>query len=181
MRMEAAVNQNNYSWSNQTGAVAILVAVSLVMIIGFAALSVDVGRRIMVGNEVQNAVDAGALAGAQALYMLNSDNSSTFTPDNATAQATAATVANSAANLPASVVSVERGHWTFVTGSDARGEFTQNETETFYTFADDDTSETLNVQPNWINAVKVTAEGDCATERLSVTAGGGCATKGVLS
>jgi hypothetical protein len=49
------------------GAVAIVVALSLVLLMGFLALVVDVGNLFRVRGELQNAADAAALAGAQAL------------------------------------------------------------------------------------------------------------------
>jgi hypothetical protein len=46
------------------GATAIVVAVALLVLIGFLALAVDVGYIYGVRNELQNIADAGALAGA---------------------------------------------------------------------------------------------------------------------
>lgn len=49
------------------GAVAVAFAISLVVIIGFAAMAVDLGRLMMIKGEVQDFCDAAALAAAQAL------------------------------------------------------------------------------------------------------------------
>jgi hypothetical protein len=49
------------------GQVLLLVAASLVALIGFAALSVDIGTYVRARQQVENAVDAAALAGAQVL------------------------------------------------------------------------------------------------------------------
>jgi Flp pilus assembly protein TadG len=46
---------------NKRGAVAVIVAILLAVLIGFTALSVDVGHLYVVHNELQNAADAGAL------------------------------------------------------------------------------------------------------------------------
>ena len=53
---------------NKRGAVAIYVAILLPVLIGFAALAVDVDHVYGVRNELQNAADAGALAGASDLF-----------------------------------------------------------------------------------------------------------------
>jgi len=47
------------------GGTAIIVAIVLLMLLGFAALGVDVGYLMVVKNELQNAADASALAGAR--------------------------------------------------------------------------------------------------------------------
>lgn len=52
---------------NQDGSVTILVALSMTVLMGFAALSVDIGMLYNQKREVQNAADAAALAGAMSL------------------------------------------------------------------------------------------------------------------
>jgi Flp pilus assembly protein TadG len=163
MSKEVAMNQNNHTVSNQTGAVGIIVAVSLIMFIGFAALSIDVGRRVMVGNEVQNAVDAGALAGASALIIVNPVDNSTSVNPGADAVATAATVANFADNSPVAFSlegsTVERGHWAFdIEGYEGTAPlgFSANNSTADYSLATA-TSTSLNGDPAWINAVRVRA------------------------
>src|SRR5438128_11359498 len=49
------------------GAVAIMVAVALPLLAAFVALAVDVGHAYLVRNQLQNAADAAAMAGARAL------------------------------------------------------------------------------------------------------------------
>ncbi len=49
---------------NERGAVLVLVAASMVVMLGFAALAIDVGNLLMVRSESQKAADAAALAGA---------------------------------------------------------------------------------------------------------------------
>lgn len=51
----------------QRGAMLITMSLFFIMIIGFAALAVDVGHLMIVRNELQNAADAAALAGANCL------------------------------------------------------------------------------------------------------------------
>ena len=53
--------------ARQGGAVAILVALSIVVLIGFAGLALDIGRLYIAKAELQNSADACALAAAQAL------------------------------------------------------------------------------------------------------------------
>ena len=52
----------------QRGAVAVMVAIMLAMLIGFAALAVDISNLFVVRNELQNDADAAAMAGAACLY-----------------------------------------------------------------------------------------------------------------
>ena len=54
---------------NQKGVTIVLVAICLVVLIGFAAIAVDLAYLYIVKGELQNAADSGALAGAQVLYM----------------------------------------------------------------------------------------------------------------
>ena len=52
---------------NQKGATIVLVAISLVALVGFAALAIDVGYIYAARNELQNVADASALAAARRL------------------------------------------------------------------------------------------------------------------
>lgn len=73
---------------NQRGAVAITVAFLMSILLGFAALAIDVGYLFVVRNELQNAADAAALAGAPCLYpRAQCGNPKATAPDWATAQA----------------------------------------------------------------------------------------------
>ncbi|MCJ7692192.1 MAG: pilus assembly protein TadG-related protein, partial [Sedimentisphaerales bacterium] len=49
---------------NQTGVSAVIVAIVLTMLLGFAALAIDVGYMYVTRNELQNVADASALAAA---------------------------------------------------------------------------------------------------------------------
>ncbi|MEA4870176.1 hypothetical protein SDC9_92870 [bioreactor metagenome] len=51
----------------ESGQSAIIVAISMVVLCGFAALAIDIGRISVTRGQLQNAADAAALAGAQAL------------------------------------------------------------------------------------------------------------------
>lgn len=48
----------------QRGAVAIITGLSLVVLLGVSAFAIDIGRLLVVKNELHNAADASALAGA---------------------------------------------------------------------------------------------------------------------
>ena len=80
---------------NQKGAVIVTVAASMFVFIAMASLALDLGHLYVVRNELQNASDAGALAGVSVLY--NADGSINFglvtTATNA-AQAVAASAEN---------------------------------------------------------------------------------------
>jgi uncharacterized membrane protein len=54
---------------HQRGAVAVVVGLMMVVLVGVAAFTVDFGRWLIVRNELQNGADASALAGAG--YLLN--------------------------------------------------------------------------------------------------------------
>jgi uncharacterized membrane protein len=49
------------------GSIVVLVAAGVVAIVGVTSLAIDVGYLYVVRNQLQNAVDAAALAGAQGL------------------------------------------------------------------------------------------------------------------
>ncbi|MDT8420467.1 MAG: pilus assembly protein TadG-related protein [Desulfuromonadales bacterium] len=56
---------DNLRMGNQRGAVAITVAAMMVMLVGFAALAIDVGYLMATRNELQNVADSAALAAAR--------------------------------------------------------------------------------------------------------------------
>ena len=140
--------------TNQTGATAILVGLLMIIFIGLAALAVDIGHLYLVRNELQNASDAGALAGARVLY--NEEG----TEINATANATAygAAVANQSEKTSVDVHwngdnsgDIERGHWSFATHT-----FTPNSSTAPVDLWNVSTDE-LDANVNFINAVRVRA------------------------
>ena len=53
--------------SNQTGAVAIIIAIAIPILIGIAGLALDLGKLFITKTELQNAADACALAAANEL------------------------------------------------------------------------------------------------------------------
>jgi Flp pilus assembly protein TadG len=95
---------------DQSGAMAVTVALLLVALLAVAALAIDFGHMAWVQNELQKAADAGALAGAQAL-------GSSANPDWSQGQSTATYVVqqNSADAQPLSDCQVQYGYWSLLT------------------------------------------------------------------
>ena len=130
---------------NERGVAAIIVAIFLLFVgIGIAAFAIDFGYRHVAQNELQNAADAGALAGARALYYddgtkVNYDGAESGGPWNLSANeiaynaatanksaGTAVEVNNPLSNLGAVNEDVQRGHWSFGIGTLPRGFFCTN-------------------------------------------------------
>ena len=146
---------------NQRGAIAIIVALSMIVLFGFIALGIDVSDLLMIRNELQNAADAGALAGARFLY--NEDGTAVNTGSNQIAY-NAATANKALAmtgaiavdvNWPAGT-DVQRGHWSFGLGSLPR-DFYPNEATTDPPDLWNKSTEELDEDLNFINAIKVVA------------------------
>jgi hypothetical protein len=88
------------------------------MLVGFVALAIDVGHLYVVRNELQNAADAGALAGARHLY----EEDRFAINENANQIGEQAATANIGDNKNVEVIfdpaapqegDVQRGHWSF--------------------------------------------------------------------
>jgi Flp pilus assembly protein TadG len=102
---------------DEKGATIIIIALMLVMFVAFAALGVDVAHLYVVRNELHNAADAGALAGARRLY--NGNGTSVYTGANQIAREAA--MANNSERTQVEVTcdygantgDVQRGHWRF--------------------------------------------------------------------
>jgi len=138
----------------EEGAVLVLVAILCVVLLGFAALAVDIGYLYVIRNELQNGADAGALAGAGALYL---DDGSAVNPD-ANQVAYVMATANESQSEPVEVQwsggnsgDVERGHWTLSTRT-----FTPNPSLDA-TQLWGRTAAELDADLNFINAVRVRA------------------------
>jgi Flp pilus assembly protein TadG len=114
-------------WRDQKGVTIVLVAGLTVMLLAFAALSVDIAHLYAVQKELQNAADAGALAGGRRLYY--HDGSAVNTDSNQIA-CEAATENNSEriaveVNSPdTNADDVQRGHWSFTTRTFTRSDRT---------------------------------------------------------
>lgn len=72
--------------SNKCGATAIIVALSLVVLLGFAALAIDIGYLYSARNELQNIADASALAATRQMgeiyTSLDYDEQQSYDPSN---------------------------------------------------------------------------------------------------
>jgi Flp pilus assembly protein TadG len=64
---------------DQQGAVAVMVAVVLIVLVGMTALVLDIGHALVARNQLQNASDAAALAGARALGVIYGGMSGSLT------------------------------------------------------------------------------------------------------
>ena len=96
------------------GATLVFVAIAMVMLLGFAALAVDLGYLYVVRGELQNAADSGALAGAQVLY----NDMGTEVNEDADRVARVYVESNYSEREEVTVDSIERGHWSFGTFTD---------------------------------------------------------------
>jgi hypothetical protein len=139
---------------NQSGVTIVLVAISLVALIGFAAIAIDLAYLYIVKGELQNAADSGALAGAQALYI----NNGTQVNPSANQAAADFVTANYSEQSPVSIKpigpgfpigGIERGHWSFATRT-----FTPNDSTAPVSLWNA-TSAQLDANPNFINALRV--------------------------
>lgn len=105
-------------WRDQKGVAIVMVAGLTVMFVAFIAMSVDIAHLYVVRNELQNAADAGALAGARRLYY--EDGTAVNTDANQIAYEAA--LMNNSEKVAVEVNSpltnaddVQRGHWSFAT------------------------------------------------------------------
>lgn len=152
---------------NQSGNIIVLSALSLFSLAGFAALALDSSLLYVARNELQNAADAGALAGARVLYL----NDGTAVNPGANQVGHDAAESNNSQNTAVEVNwtggnngDVERGHWSFATR-----QFTPNASLAAVDLFDVTTAE-LDADLNYINAVRVTTRRQ-ATPVQSILAG----------
>ncbi len=102
---------------NEKGISLIFIAISIFVLLAFVGFGVDLGYMYLVKGQLQNAADAGALAGTGVLYPKNSSSlPSTITPDWTSAQSAATTFIkkNNAAGATladADIESVQVGYW----------------------------------------------------------------------
>jgi Flp pilus assembly protein TadG len=142
---------------DEQGATAIIVALVMFVLLGFAALAIDIGHLFVARNELQNAADAAALAGARFLY--NDDGTAVNTGANQIAyDAATANHSETGSGLEVAVEvdwtggnegDVQRGHWSFATGT-----FTPNASTVPVDLWNVSTEE-LDADLNFINAVRV--------------------------
>ena len=97
------------------GIVLPLMAVSLVTLMGFIGLALDVGYVYMVRNELQDSADAAALAGAGQLFS-GSSSTPNFTVASTKANSAISLLNNKAANAALVTGTISTGYWN-LTGS----------------------------------------------------------------
>jgi len=141
-----------FSFKNERGVTLAFVALLLFVFLGVGALVVDLGLLYAAKNELQNAADAGALAGARVLY--SEDGTSVNT--GAVTTATNAAIANFSHGSEVEVHEgdVKIGHWSFGLGSLDRG-FHESSSTSPPDLWNRSTVE-LDEDINFINAVQVT-------------------------
>ncbi|MBI3951416.1 MAG: hypothetical protein HY314_13275 [Acidobacteria bacterium] len=111
--------QSQNKTRKQLGSVLVLMATGVVSMLGAAALSVDIGFYFVVRNQLQNAVDAATLAGAQGLLADPGDFSSS---GQAKTLATQVAAQNYAAGQP---VNLSSNEITFPNGNTIRIQITR--------------------------------------------------------
>jgi Flp pilus assembly protein TadG len=94
---------------NEKGVVIIVIALLLPILIGFCALVVDLGYLYVAKGELQNAADAGALAGAKQLY---DGTTPTLHWTDAPSSATTLVQQNKVAGTNLSDATVDAGYWS---------------------------------------------------------------------
>jgi hypothetical protein len=144
--------------AEQRGSTLVFVAICIFMILALTALAVDIGHLVVTKNELQNAADAGALAGARFLY--NSNGTEVNTDANRIAYE--AGIVNTSDGSPAEInwssgmnigSDVERGHWSFGLGNLARGFYPSDATDPVELW--NASTEDLDENTDFINAVRV--------------------------
>jgi Flp pilus assembly protein TadG len=130
---------------SEEGAVVVFVALAMVVLLGMAALAIDVGYLHVVRGELQNAADSGALAGAQVLYV----NNGQLVNAGANAVAQNYVTLNFSEQGAVTVQSIQRGHWSFTAQT-----FTPNNSLLPVDLWNQTTAQ-LDANVNFINAVRV--------------------------
>jgi len=145
---------------NKKGTVLIFVTIAILVLIMFAAFAIDLAYLFVIRNELKNAADAGALAGAQVLY---NEDGTVYEGANQVAFDIARL--NNSQNVPVDVhwesgqnsgdeVDVQRGHWRFAT-SRFEASDNLNGTDLWNVSTED-----LDANPDFINAVRVKTRRD---------------------
>jgi Flp pilus assembly protein TadG len=107
-------------FGNESGAVAVYIALGLVAFVGFAALALDIAHLVAVKRELVKAAEAGALSGARGLWPVTLPTlSGSRDPDPYAGQtwALSATTKNKVdgASLATTEITVEVGRWNYAT------------------------------------------------------------------
>ena len=130
---------------NESGATIVYVAIILGVLVMFTALAIDVNHLYAVRNELQDAADAGALAGTGVLFNIDG----TLNRDGALLEGARIAIANKTGNKLVSEKTVETGHWSFTQKKFTASDATEQTTWQERSFAE------LDIDPAFINAVRV--------------------------
>lgn len=106
--------------SSERGAVSVILALLLLLVlIPIAALAVDLAFLYLARNQLQNAADSGAMAGARQLYTPINIADGTYVINPVTIRSTAETaaMANMSMGSSVEVQTPEIGHWSFMNQS----------------------------------------------------------------
>ncbi len=138
--------------NGERGLTAVVAALLMVILIGVAAFAIDIGHLYLVKNELQNAADAGCLAGARFLY----EGSGESINENSNQIAREAAMANKSENLPVEVQwgggntgDVERGHWSLSSRTFTPSDHTAR--VPLWNVSQDE----LDADSNFVNAIRV--------------------------
>ena len=112
--------------ANESGGVAVYMALGLVVLLGCAALALDIAHMVSVKRDLTKAAEAGALAGARGLWpTILPSTSASRSPDCTAAQTWALNAATGNqvdnTNLTPSEVTVEVGQWNYTTNQFTSG------------------------------------------------------------
>jgi Flp pilus assembly protein TadG len=138
--------------TNDKGATIVYVALILGLLLMFAALGIDVNHLYGVRNELQDAADAGALAGARELFVQEGANAGQLDRDAALAEAKKAAEANKSGTQFLKTNTIETGHWSFTQKKFTASTATTQGTWQEVPFA------VLDTDNSFINAVRVQAD-----------------------
>jgi len=104
---------------NDSGAVAVYVAIALAVLLGGAALALDIAHMVSVKRDLTKAAEAGALSGARGLWPQDFSTATSRDPDCSTATNVARTTAMKnrvdGVNLSTGEVTAEVGRWDYAT------------------------------------------------------------------
>ena len=106
-------------FNDDSGAVAVYVAILLVVLLGAGALALDIAHLVSVKRELTKAAEAGALSGARGLWPQDLSTATTRDPDCANAENVARTTATKnrveSTNLTTDEVTEQVGRWDYAT------------------------------------------------------------------
>jgi len=134
--------------NNEKGTVLIMTTLALVALLGFAALAVDITHLTVVKNELQDAADAGALAGAAVLF--NSDDTINGDADDEAVRVATSNMSDQEL-IEATEVTATIVHWSFSQKDFGIPDDPSTQLDGWETMS----TEQLDTDTRYINAVRV--------------------------